>query len=158
MKPLSARKATNSDLNGNSIQNIFQYESMLVLRWTTFPRKTLNCGLIPEKKNKVQKDEASGVSNLRVNDVTNLCWFRTFQQTVFNASGWKTWGFWRHTYLTGVNDIIDFIEKGIHGWAGHIAWYKYNRTTRVTEWDTTRMDKPAEHTQKRDGATTSSAT
>ena len=38
-------------------------------------------------------------------------------------------------YQTGVNDIIDVINKGIHGWAGHIA--RFNDTTwtkRVTEW------------------------
>ncbi len=34
---------------------------------------------------------------------------------------------------TGVNDIIDVIKKGIHGWAGHIARFKDNRwTKRVT--------------------------
>ena len=43
----------------------------------------------------------------------------------------------RNTWIrhqTGVNDIIDFIKKGIHGWAGHIARFKDNRwTKRVTE-------------------------
>ena len=38
-------------------------------------------------------------------------------------------------HQTGVNDIIDIIKKGIHGWAGHIARFKDNRwTKRVTEW------------------------
>ena len=44
----------------------------------------------------------------------------------------------RNTWIrhqTGVNDIIDVIKKGIHGWAGHIARFKDNRwTKRVTEW------------------------
>ena len=42
----------------------------------------------------------------------------------------------RNTWIrhqTGVNDIIDVIKKGIHGWAGHIARFNDNRwTTRVT--------------------------
>ena len=29
-------------------------------------------------------------------------------------------------HQTGVNDIIDVIKKGIHGWAGHIARFKDN--------------------------------
>ena len=33
-------------------------------------------------------------------------------------------------HQTGVNDIIDFIKKGIHGWAGHIARFKDNRWTK----------------------------
>ena len=38
-------------------------------------------------------------------------------------------------HQTGVNDIIDVIKKGIHGWAGHIARFNDNRwTKRVTEW------------------------
>ena len=38
-------------------------------------------------------------------------------------------------HQTGVNDIIDVIKKGIHGWAGQIARFKDNRwTKRVTEW------------------------
>ena len=38
-------------------------------------------------------------------------------------------------HQTGVNDIIDVIKKGIHGWAGHIGRFKDNRwTKRVTEW------------------------
>ena len=44
----------------------------------------------------------------------------------------------RNTWIrhqTGVNDIIDVIKKGIHGWAGHIARFKDNKwTKRVTEW------------------------
>ena len=44
----------------------------------------------------------------------------------------------RNTWIrhqTGVNDIIDVIKKGIHGWAGHIARFKNNRwTKRVTKW------------------------
>ena len=44
----------------------------------------------------------------------------------------------RNTWIrhqTGVNDIIDDIKKGIHGWAGHIARFNDNRwTKRVTEW------------------------
>ncbi len=44
----------------------------------------------------------------------------------------------RNTWIrhqAGVNDIIDVIKKGIHGWAGHIARFKDNRwTKRVTEW------------------------
>ena len=44
----------------------------------------------------------------------------------------------RNTWIrhqTGVNDIIDVIKKGIHGWAGHVARFKDNRRTkRVTEW------------------------
>ena len=44
----------------------------------------------------------------------------------------------RNTWIrhqTGVNDIIDVIKKGIHGWAGHIARFNDNRwTKRVTEW------------------------
>ena len=44
----------------------------------------------------------------------------------------------RNTWIrhqTGVNDIIDVIKKGIHGWVGHIARFKDNRwTKRVTEW------------------------
>ena len=32
---------------------------------------------------------------------------------------------WRR-HQTGVNDIIDVIKKGIHGWAGHIARFKDN--------------------------------
>ena len=43
----------------------------------------------------------------------------------------------RNTWIrhqTGVNDIIDVIKKGIHGWAGHIARFKDSRwTKRVTE-------------------------
>ena len=36
---------------------------------------------------------------------------------------------------TDVNDIIDIIKKGLHGWAGHIARFNDNRwTIRVTEW------------------------
>ena len=42
----------------------------------------------------------------------------------------------RNTWIrhqTGVNDIIDVIKKGIHGWAG-LARFKDNRwTKRVTE-------------------------
>ena len=35
----------------------------------------------------------------------------------------------------GVNDTIDVIKKGIHGWAGYIVRFKDNRwTKRVTEW------------------------
>ena len=30
-------------------------------------------------------------------------------------------------HQTGVNDIIDVIKKGIHGWAGHIARFNDNR-------------------------------
>ena len=33
----------------------------------------------------------------------------------------------RNTWIrrqTGVNDIIDVIKKGIHGWAGHIARFQ----------------------------------
>ena len=38
-------------------------------------------------------------------------------------------------HQTGVNNIIDVIKKGIHGWAEHIARFKDNRwTKRVTEW------------------------
>ena len=33
-------------------------------------------------------------------------------------------------YQTGVNDIVDVIKKGIHGWAGHIARFKGNRWTK----------------------------
>ena len=44
----------------------------------------------------------------------------------------------RNTWIrhqTGVNDIIEVIKKGIHGWAGHIARFKDSRwTKRVTEW------------------------
>ena len=44
----------------------------------------------------------------------------------------------RNTWIrhqTGVNDIIDVIKKGIHGWAGHIAQFNDNRwTKRMTEW------------------------
>ena len=44
----------------------------------------------------------------------------------------------RNTWIrhqTGVNDIIDVIKTGIHGWAGHIARFKDNRwTKRLTEW------------------------
>ena len=36
-------------------------------------------------------------------------------------------------HQTGVNDIIDVIKKGIHGWAGPIARFTDNRwTKRVT--------------------------
>ena len=31
---------------------------------------------------------------------------------------------------TGVNDIIDVIKKGIHGWAGHTALFKDNMWTK----------------------------
>ena len=38
-------------------------------------------------------------------------------------------------HQTGIHDIIDVINTGIHGWAGHIARLKDNRwTTRATEW------------------------
>ena len=38
-------------------------------------------------------------------------------------------------HQTGVNDIIDVIKTGIHGWAGHIARFKDKMwTKRVTEW------------------------
>ena len=38
-------------------------------------------------------------------------------------------------HQTGVNDIINVIKKGIHGWAGHIARFKDNRwAKRVNEW------------------------
>ena len=38
-------------------------------------------------------------------------------------------------HQTGVNDVIDAIKKGIHGWAGHIARFNDNRwNKRVTEW------------------------
>ena len=38
-------------------------------------------------------------------------------------------------HQTGVNDIMNVIKKGIHGWAGHIARFKDNGwTTRVTAW------------------------
>ena len=44
----------------------------------------------------------------------------------------------RNTWIrhqTGLNDIIDVIKKGIHGWAGHIVRLKDNIwTKRVTEW------------------------
>ena len=44
----------------------------------------------------------------------------------------------RNTWIrhqTGVNDIIDVIKKGIHGWAGHIARFKDNRWKKIaTEW------------------------
>ena len=44
----------------------------------------------------------------------------------------------RNTWIrhhTGLNDIIDVIKKGMHGWAGHIARFRDNRwTKRVTEW------------------------
>ena len=44
----------------------------------------------------------------------------------------------RNTWIrhqTGVNDIIDVIKTGIHGWAGRIGRFKDNRwTKRVTEW------------------------
>ena len=49
----------------------------------------------------------------------------------------------RNTWIrhqTGVNDIIDVIKKGIHGWAGHIARFKDNIWT-SDRVDTTRMDK-----------------
>ena len=39
----------------------------------------------------------------------------------------------RNTWIrhqTGVNDIIDIIKKGIHGWAGHIARFKDNIWTK----------------------------
>ena len=43
----------------------------------------------------------------------------------------------RNTWIrhqTGVNDIIDVIKKGIHGWAGHVARFNDNRwTKRVIE-------------------------
>ena len=56
----------------------------------------------------------------------------------------------RNTWIrhqTGVNDIIDVIKKGIHGWAGHIARFKDNRWTKsVTEWTprewTSRQGRP----------------
>ena len=44
-------------------------------------------------------------------------------------------------HQTGVNDIIDVIKKGIHGWAGHIARFKDNRCNISDRVDTTRMDK-----------------
>ena len=44
----------------------------------------------------------------------------------------------RNTWIrhqTGVNYIIDVINKGIQGWAGHIARFNDNRWTKiVTEW------------------------
>ena len=46
----------------------------------------------------------------------------------------------RNTWIrhqTGVNDIIDVIKKGIHGWAGHIARFKDNRWTNKSD----RVDK-----------------
>ena len=39
----------------------------------------------------------------------------------------NTWN--RHQ--TGVNDIIDVINTGIHGWTGHIARFKDNRWTKI---------------------------
>ena len=50
-------------------------------------------------------------------------------------------------HQTGGNDIVDVIKKGIHGWAGHIARFKYNRWTKiVTEWTpqewTRRQERP----------------
>ena len=64
----------------------------------------------------------------------------------------------RNTWIrheTGVNDIVDVIKKGIHGWAGHIARFKDNIwTERVTEWTprkwTRRQGRP-----KQDGETLS---
>ena len=48
----------------------------------------------------------------------------------------------RNTWIrhqTGVNDIIDVIKKGIHGWAGHIARFNDNRwTKRLTDRQTDR--------------------
>ena len=32
-------------------------------------------------------------------------------------------------HQTGVNDIIDVIKKGVHGWAGHIVRFKESRWT-----------------------------
>ena len=44
----------------------------------------------------------------------------------------------RNTWIrhqTCVNDTIDVIKKGMHGWAGHIARFTYNIwTKRVTGW------------------------
>ena len=62
----------------------------------------------------------------------------------------------RNTWIrhqTGVNDIIDVVKKGIHGWAGHIARFRDNRwTKRVTEWTprawTRRQGRPK--TRRRD--------
>ena len=44
-------------------------------------------------------------------------------------------------HQTGVNDIIDVIKKGIHGWAGHITRFKDNRCNISDRVDTMRMDK-----------------
>ena len=62
----------------------------------------------------------------------------------------------RNTWIrhrTGVNDIIDVIKTGIHGWEGNIARLKDNRwTKRVTEWTprewTRRQGRPK--TRRRD--------
>ena len=62
----------------------------------------------------------------------------------------------RNTWIrhqTGVNDIIDVIKKGIHGWAGHITRFNDNRwTKRVTVWTprewTRRQGRPK--TRRRD--------
>ena len=52
-------------------------------------------------------------------------------------------------FKTGVNDFINVIKKGIHGWTGHIARVKYNIwTIRVTEW-TPCMDKMAGKTNNK---------
>ena len=52
----------------------------------------------------------------------------------------------RTTDTAGVDEIIDVIKKGIHGWAGHIARFKDKRwTKRVTEWtprECTRQGRP----------------
>ena len=53
--------------------------------------------------------------------------------TVFVSLAHKRNTWIRHQ--TGVNDIIDVIKKGMHGWAGHIARFNDDRwTKRVTEW------------------------
>ena len=48
-------------------------------------------------------------------------------------------------YQRVVNYIIDFIKKGMHGWAGHIERLKYNIYTdkKSDRVDKTRMDKTA---------------
>ena len=48
----------------------------------------------------------------------------------------------RNTWVrhqTGVNDIIDVIKKGIHGWAGHIARFNDKRVTEWTPREWTRL-------------------
>ena len=64
----------------------------------------------------------------------------------------------RRQRLTGVNDIIYVIKKGIHGWAGHIARFEDNRwPNRLAEW-TTREWTRRQGRPEQDGETILSAT